>query len=146
MSKLTLRYEYDRSFFDASAIKDDFGRLSVDVETDRISVRGGFWVQWQDVVELGEDMHAFPITDGAPIRAQWGFDQQEGDDLILLLEITPADRRGNLKVRFEVADDYDPSVRARGYFTTNYRDVEKFRVGIAHLMARETTEAMLVGQ
>jgi hypothetical protein len=43
MSRLTLRYEYDPSFFDPKLARDDFGWLSVSAETDRFSGRGGFW-------------------------------------------------------------------------------------------------------
>lgn len=146
MSKLTLRYQYDASFFDPTQPTDDFGRLSVDVETARFSGKGGFWVQWQDVKEFGEALSAFPITDGHPITVQWGYDMQEGDDLILRLEIAPANKRGDLVVRFEVADDIEPNNRARGYFITNYPDIEVFRGSVARMMNREAQEAILTGQ
>ncbi len=90
------------------------------VVTDRFSARGGFWVQWQDVKEFGEALNTFPISAAHAVVAQWGYDEQEGDDLILRLEVGPADKRGNLAVRFEVADDYEPANRARGSFLTNY--------------------------
>jgi len=146
MSKLTLRYQYDASFFDSTQPTDDFGRLSVDVETTRFSGKGGFWVQWQDVKEFGEALSVFPITEDHPVTAQWGFEMQEGDDLILRLEIAPANKRGDLAVRFEVADDLEPHNRARGYFTTNYPDIEVFRDSVARLMNREVEEAILTGR
>lgn len=108
MSKLTLRYRYDPSFFDPKRLADDFGRLSIDVETDRFSGKGGFWVQWQDVKEFGEALSTFPITPDHPIVAQWGYEMQNGDDLILRLEIAPANTRGDLAVRFEIADEHEP--------------------------------------
>ena len=61
MSKLTLRYQYDASFSDPTQPRDDFGWLSVRVETDRFSGNGGFWVQWQDVKEFGEALNVFPL-------------------------------------------------------------------------------------
>lgn len=145
MSKLTLRYQYDASFFDPKQATDDFGRLSVDVETDRFSGKGGFWVQWQDVKEFGEALSAFPITTEHPIAAQWGYDMQEGEDLILRLEIAPANNRGDLAVRFEIADEHEPNCRTRGWFTTNYPDLAAFRASIARLVDREAEEAVLVG-
>jgi hypothetical protein len=33
---------------------DNFGWLNVDAVDDHFSGKGGFWVQWQDVKELGE--------------------------------------------------------------------------------------------
>lgn len=146
MSHLSLRYEYDASFFDSKKTRDDFGRLSVAATTDQFAAKGGFWVQWQDVREFGEALAAFPISSDTPIVAQWGFDMQEGDDLILRIEIAPANRRGDLTVRFEIADEYEPRDRTRASFLTNYPDVDAFRSEIAKLMDRELDEAVLKGQ
>ena len=146
MSRLTLQYQYDSSFFDPKQSRDDFGRLSVAVETERFSGKGGFWVQWQDVRKFGEALDKFPITAEKPITVQWGFNMQEGDDLILRFEIAPANKRGDLVVRFEVADDYQPQYRVRGWFLTNYPDLEAFRTAIASLMTGEAAEAVLIGQ
>jgi hypothetical protein len=146
MSKLILRYEYDSSFFDPKKPRDDFGWLTVQVQTDRFSGDGGFWVQWQDVKEFGEALNVFPILAERPIAVQWGFDMQEGDDLRLKIEIAPANNRGDLKVRFVVADYHEPCNRTGGYFTTNYPDLDAFRTGIARLMEREAGEATLHGR
>ncbi len=146
MSSLTLQYRYDASFFDPKQPTDDFGRLSVAVETDRFSGKGGFWVQWQDVKEFGEALSAYPITVEHSIEAQWGFNMQEGDDLILQLEIAPHNTRGDLIVSFEIADDLEPRNRVRGSFLTNYPDVDLFRVEIARLMDGEVEQAKLIGR
>jgi hypothetical protein len=146
VSKLTLRYQYDSSFFDPERQTDDFGRLSVDVETDCFSGEGGFWVQWRDVREFGEALSAFPITADNPIAAQWGYDMQEGEDLILRLEIAPANKRGDLAVRFEIADEHEPYCRTRGWFTTTYPNLDTFRSSIARLMDKEVDEAILMGR
>lgn len=146
MSKLILRYRYDASFFDPKRLTDDFGRLSLDVETDRFSGKGGFWVQWQDVKEFGEALSVFPITTDHPVVAQWGYGMQEGEDLILRLEIAPANKRGDLAIRFEIADEHARDCRTRGCFTTNYPDLDAFRASIARLMDREAEEAILIGR
>lgn len=146
MSKLVLKYEFDRSYSDQSLPRDDFGRLDLLAETERLSGRGGFWVQWQDVKEFGESLDIYPILADRPIAAQWGFDMQEGDDLILRLEISAHDTRGNLRVEFELADDYDPQHRVKGSFLTNYPEIDAFRIGIARMMDRETNQAVLNGQ
>lgn len=146
MRKLALQYQYDSSFFDPKKAQDDFGRLSVAVETERFSGKGGFWVQWQDVKEFGEALDVFPITAEKPVSVQWGFNMQEGDDLILRFQIAPTNTRGDLVVRFEIADDYEPQNRVRGWFLTNYPDLDAFRVGIALLMNGEVAEAVLAGQ
>jgi len=83
------------------------------------------------VKEFGEALGGFPIGEDQPFVAQWGFDMQEGDDLKLRLEVAPADKRGNLFLRFEVADNDEPEDRARGRFLTKYPDLDAFRVEIA---------------
>jgi hypothetical protein len=146
MDRLALRYRYDSSFFDSKLDRDDFGRLSVEVEAEGFAGRGGFWVQWQDVIEFGEALAVFPIADDSPVVAQWGYEMQDGDDLILRIEVASADKRGNLNVRFEVADDHEVRNRVRGSFLTNYPDLDAFRLGIAKLMDNEVEEAVLVGR
>lgn len=69
MNKLTFRYQYDSSFFEPMKVRDDFGRLSVEAQTDSFSGAGGFWVQWQDVREFGEALTTYPITADSPIVA-----------------------------------------------------------------------------
>ncbi|TPG48204.1 hypothetical protein [Sphingomonas glacialis] len=145
MSMLTLRYQYDSSFFDPKQPRDDFGWLGMKVETDRFSGNGGFWVQWQDVREFGEALSAFPITPDHPIVGQWGYEMQMGDDLILRIDIVPANKRGDLAIHFEVAGYALPWDRARCSFTTKYPDLEAFRADIAVLMDRKAEEAILVG-
>ena len=146
MSQLTLRYQYDASFFDPKQPTDDFGRLSVAVETERFSGNGGFWVQWQDLKEFGEALAAFPITTDHPVVAQWGYNMQEGEDLILRFEIAVANKRGDLAVRYEIADEHEPNCRMRGWFITNYPDLDAFRVSVAQLIERETDKAILIGR
>ena len=146
MSQLALRYEYDASFFNQKLTRDDFGRLSISVNTDRFSGRGGFWVQWQDVKEFGEALTVFPIKVGEPISTQWGYNMQEGEDLILRIEIAPANGRGDLKVQFEIADEFETRERVRGSFLTNYPDLDAFRLAIATLMNNEADEAVLTGR
>lgn len=146
MSRLTFRYKYDASFSDPKLTRDDFGRLSVSVEVPGFSGRGGFWVQWQDVKEFGEALAEYPIAEDAPVGAQWGYDMQQGDNLILRIEVAPANKRGDLVVRFEVADDYEAQNRVRGSFLTNYPDLDAFRLGIAKLMDSEIEEAVLIGR
>jgi len=120
MNRLTLRYKYDASYLDPKLNRDDFGRLSIAVETERFAGSGGFWVQWQDVREFGEALATFPIEADTPIAVQWGYDMQEGNDLTLSIVIAPLNRTGDLAVRVEIADDHEPAQRVRACFVTNY--------------------------
>lgn len=145
MSKLTLRYRYDTSFFDPKEMRDDFSWLAMEVEADRSLINGGFWVQWQDLKEFGEALNAVPVAAERPIVAQWGFGMQEGDDLRLRIEITPAFQHSDLSVRFEVADYEKPHHRLRGCFSASYSELATFRTAIARLMDGEADQAMLTG-
>lgn len=145
MSKLTLRYRYDASFFDPKQPTDDFGWLSIEVKTDQYSVKGGFWVQWQDVKEFGEAL-ALSITTGHHVKGQWGFDMQEGNDLIMSLEIAPESKQGDFAIRFTLADHVKPGNRASGSFVTSSPQLDSFREEIARVMEREAEEATLAGK
>lgn len=145
MSKLTLRYRYDASFFDPKQPTDDFGWLSIEVKTDQYSGSGGFWVQWQDVKEFGEAL-ALSITTGRHAKRQWGFDMQEGNDLIISLEIAPENKQGDFAIRFTLADHEEPGNRASGSFATSSPQLDSFRAGIARVMNREAEEATLTGK
>ena len=145
MAQLILTYRYDGT---PKRILDDFGRLSVSVNTERFSGRGGFWVQWQDVREFGERLTTYPITVSMPVVAQWGYDMQEGEDLILRIEVAPANMTGDLSIYVEIADDthdQGPRERVRCSFLTNYPQVEGFSSAIAKLMDGDTSEAILAG-
>jgi hypothetical protein len=146
MSLLILRYRYDASFFDPALDRDDFGLLTISVETERFGGQGDFWVQWQDVREFGDALAAYPLDERSPVVAQWGYNQQEGEDLILRLEIAPANKVGDLVVRFEIADQHEPRERVRGSFRTNYLDIDAFRSAIAQLMDNKAEQALLRGR
>jgi len=138
MSKLALRYRFDDA--------DDFGWLDVAITTDRFSGRGGFWVQWQDVREFGEKLSTYPIQPDAPLSAAWGYDTLKGDDLMVSIEIKPANATGDVRVRVELTDNTEPSERVRTSFLTNYPELEQFRIAITSLMDRNSDEAVLSGR
>jgi hypothetical protein len=105
MSKLALRYRFDDT--------DDFGRLDVVVTTDKFSGRGGFWVPWQDVTEFGDKLSTYPIEADAPLSVACGYEMHEGDDLIVSIQIAPANSTGDLRVRVELADERNDASNAR---------------------------------
>jgi hypothetical protein len=138
MSKLALRYRFSDT--------DDFGWLGVAVETDKFFGEGGFWAQWQDVTEFGQKLATYPIQSDAPISASWGYEMHQGDDLIVSIEIAPANSTGGLQVRVELADDDERSEGLRTSFITNYPDLEQFGTAITALMDRKADEAVLTGR
>ncbi len=70
----------------------------------------------------------------------------QGDDLMIRLEIAPANNRGDLAVWAEIADDHDRRCRLRAGFLTNYPDLDAFHLSIARLINGEVEEAVLSGQ
>lgn len=145
MNRLILKYRHDKSYFDKSLDRDDFGRLTLRVETEAFAGEGGFWVQWQDVVEFGQSMNAFPIQPDNPIVRQWGYEMQEGDDVIIRISIGPKNTTGDLLVSVVVADDHDQSQRLTVSFRSGYPALDTFREDIARMMKREITQAVLKG-
>ena len=138
----TLTFRYD--FSDDPG--DDFGWLTVEVSSRGFAGKGSFWVQWQDVAEFGQSLSNYPIPPDARLKAQWGFEMQEGEDLRLKVEIAPANDTGDLVVETEVADYLTPSKRVRTSFLTNYPELEAFRTSIAKLMSRDAEKATLLGR
>ncbi len=143
-SSLNLTYEY------SGDPDDDFGWLGVEVMTERSTGRGGFWVQWQDVKEFGEELNAYPIAHDAPIRGAWGYEPWEGDALVVSIEIGAADKRGNLLVKVRLRDhtemgEGEPTECLRTSFLTQYPQLEAFRLDIAKLMDRKAERAKLLG-
>jgi hypothetical protein len=139
MDMLSLRYKHDRD------PNDDFGRLTLSVQNEKFSAKGGFWVQWQDVVEFANSLQAYPIQSGEPVTVQWGYNMQEGDDLIIKITIASKNATGDLSVSVEIRDEDEPSIRAQIAFRSGYPAVDLFRSDIIKLMAGEMEEAILHG-
>jgi hypothetical protein len=138
---MTLRYEYDRT-----PPIDDFGWLGVQVQTEQYSGTGGFWVQWQDVSELADRLRQYPIPPDAPIQAQWGFDMQKENDLILSIEVAAIEETGDLLIRVEMADHVSPEERLLTSFTTSYAELASFADALKGVMAKSRDEAILSGK
>lgn len=145
MDKLVLSYRYDPSYFDKALDRDDFGRLSLRVETKHFTGEGSFWVQWQDVVEYGQSLDVYPIEANNPVVTQWGYGMQEGEDLIIRISIGAKDLAGDLLVSVVVADDNEPSQRLSASFRSGYSALDMFKRDIARMMNREIPEAVLHG-
>lgn len=143
MSSLTFRYRYDGT---PTRILDDFGWLEMRVVTESRSGVGGFWVQWQDVKEFGEKLSMYPIDPDASICEQWGYSENGEYEKVLGVKITPANARGDISIRVEIADQYNPADCVKTSFQTNYTDLAVFQIEIGKLMAGEIEEAHLSGR
>ncbi|WP_100259645.1 hypothetical protein [Qipengyuania seohaensis] len=144
-TRLSFSYQFSRD------PNDDFGWLGVKVIGEKFSGEGGFWVQWQDVKEFGEQLTTYPISPEAPLKAAWGYEPWEGDALVVSVEVAPADKRGNLSVQVWLRDNLEmgegvPQNCVRTTFKTNYPELEAFSQAIARLMDGKVEEASLAGQ
>ena len=145
MDQLILRYRHDPSRDDPTADRDDFGRLSIRVETSQFIGEGGFWVQWQDLVAFGETLATYPIDAAKPLGVRWGYDKAEGDDLVVRIAIGPTGETGPLRVQVEIADDNEPCHRIKTSFLSDYPSLDQFRRELIQLMDESVTEAVLRG-
>jgi hypothetical protein len=137
----SLKVRYDHSHDD-----DDFGQLHLAVKTQAFSGRGRFWVQWQDVEELAEKLNSYPLSADDPPRAVWGYNDCQGDNVIIALEVKPINTRGTLRTSVEIADYDEPGRRVRTYFHTHYPQVAEFAAELLAVMRRERDEAELRGE
>ena len=145
MDKLVLSYRHDPSYFDKTLDPDDFGLLSLRVETEHFTGEGSCWAQWQDVVEYARRLDVYPIEADKPIVTQWGYGMQEGEDLIIRISIGAKNLGGDLLVSVVVADDNEPSQRLSVSFRSGYSALDMFKRDIARMMNREIPEAVLHG-
>jgi hypothetical protein len=130
MSRLEIGYEH--------ASDDGLGRLTVAVETQGFSGAGGFWAQPSQLEGLARRLEPYPLVSD-PVIERWGFDSCEGEDVVVGLEVKPADGLGNLLVIVEIADEYDSRRRLRTDFRTSYMELGRFRdelVDVARLRAQ----------
>ena len=96
--------------------------------------------------EFGERLSTYPIDPNEPLSTSWGYEMQEGEDLIISISIAAANATGDLKVTVELADEHERSERLRTSFLCNYPDLDRFKSAIAALMNREAEEAALTGR
>jgi hypothetical protein len=135
MNTLTLRYEPDP--------EDDVGKLWLTVQTERFVGSGFFWSYRDGVRGLADKLAAYPLPE--PAAEAWGYNKAETNDLILAVQITPVNCKGDLVARVEVADLYDVAQRLSTNFSTDYVSVDAFRQQLNALAEGKADEAMLGG-
>ena len=137
MSNLTLRY--------LRSAEDDFGRLHASVETSDFSGRGSAYAQWQDVDAFARNLSAYPLREDEPPILRCGFNDGHRDNLLILVEVTPSDNRGTLRVRVEIADPVEPTRRVRTHFTSHYPQLADFQNALLQVIRSDVHEAVLRG-
>lgn len=142
--QLSLGYRYDSSFDDPKQLRDDFGSLRLSAQSADFFGRTAFWVQWQDVREFADDLAAYAASSVTVFSRQWGYNQHEGDDLIILLQFDRLAKDAYM-VTAELADGHQPEDRVRTRFKTNSQAVLWFVRDVKKVMDRNMDEAVLLG-
>ena len=137
MSNLTLSYLETEG--------EDFGVLCASVETADFSGRGRACVQWHDVEAFAANLLAYSLLDEPPVL-RCGFNEGQGDDLIVSVEVKPADSRGGLTVSVEIADHVKPTRRVRADFRSHYSELAAFQNALMQKGRGEVEEAVLAGE
>jgi hypothetical protein len=138
VARLTLGFDPDPT--------DGVGLLRFAVETQDFSGVGGFWAQHSDIEAFAAAVAVYPLPDAQPPSVRLGYNQLEGDDLIVSVQVRAADRRGGLIVYVEVADHLDAARRVRTSFKTGYPELERFQVRLVRLAKGEVENAILEGE
>ncbi|MFM6932687.1 MAG: hypothetical protein ACKOUT_10645 [Novosphingobium sp.] len=145
VSRLILSYEFDQSYHNKRLLNDDFGWFGVSVTTERFSGRGGMWVQWHDIVQFGNCLATRPLVAGAPIVVQWGYNMQEGDDLIVRLAFEIIEN-GNIQIAVELGDTHGPHNRLRTSFECFHGALPIFSRDIEVMMQGNLGAAVIDGR
>lgn len=136
-SHLTFEYEFSRD--------DDFGWLIARLETPDISGCNGMWVQWQDLDDYAAALARHPIPQGDAITRDWGFGERGSYTEVTKIMIAPAGATAALLADVSLTNYYDPRIRCRALFETDYRALSEFREQIGHMMRSRSGSATLTG-
>lgn len=135
---LVFEYEHSRD-------GDDFGWLITRVVTPAFQAENGMWVQWQDLLEFGQSLSAYPIPSDQPLTGEWGVGEHGEYQAITSVAVAPEGTTGGLIADVFLANYYDPRHRCQTRFLTDYPSLDRFRFEIVAMMGRERPSATLTG-
>jgi hypothetical protein len=124
---------------------DGVGLLRFAVKTQDFSGAGGFWAQRSDIEAFAAAVAVYPLPEATPPSVRLGYNQLDGDDLIVSVQVRAGDRRGGLMVYVEIADHLDLARRLKTSFKTGYPELERFQQRLVRLAKGEVEEAVLDG-
>lgn len=136
MNSLTLRYD------PSPDPEDETGQLWFDLRADRFSGSGFFWSNLSELPEIITRLKSYPWGDAATWA--WGYDEAQGPDSVLSLQIEQANPRGGLKVSVLIRDLYDPEQRLQSTFQTDHAALEELRIQLIQLHQRSVGEGVSV--
>jgi hypothetical protein len=122
---------------------DGVWQMHFDLHSDAFSGRGWFWGAPESLSELAAELTTYPLV--KPPELVLGYDQLQGDDVMLLLSIGPLGNLGVLEARVEIADRDDPTCRLKAKFQTSYVSIDRFVPQLLALVSGARTAAVLQG-
>ncbi len=134
MNQLTIRVAPD---------DDHVWQIHLDLLTDTFSGRGWFWASPETLEKFTAALTEYPLLDAPSLVL--GYDQMQGDDLMLFLSIGPLGNLGVLEARVEMADRDDPACRLKAKLLTSYANLDRFVPQLRALTAGARDEAILLG-
>lgn len=134
MNQLTMRVVPDG---------DGVWQIHLDLHTDTFSGRGWFWGDPASLTAFASELTSYPLAN--PPALALGYDQMQGDDLMLLLSIRPFGNLGVLEARVEIADGDDPTCRLKAKLWTSYGSLDRFVPQLHALVSGARSEAVLHG-
>ena len=143
MDRVTLAYEPDPS--------DGLGRLRASVVTGGFCGYAETWAQVDHLRDFSGKLMKFPLPPNHPTEFRLGYNELEGEDLVLRICVDASDPRGHLNVIVEIASDlgrhgsWEPRKRTQTNLVTHYPDVERFALQLGRLGETDATEAVLNG-
>jgi len=134
MNQLTIR-----------AVPDGDGvwKMHLELQSESFSGRGWCWAGPESLKEFASQLAGCPLANDVTLRL--GYDQMQGDDLMLLLNIHPIGNLGVLEAKVEIADADDPTCRLKAKFHTSYASVDRFVPQLRALASGAREEAVLLG-
>ncbi|MDQ1192767.1 hypothetical protein QE419_001533 [Brevundimonas vesicularis] len=134
MNQLTIRVVPDG---------DRVWQIHFDLHTETFSGRGWFWGAPESLTEFASELSTYPLANEPALVL--GYDQMQGDDIMLHLRIRPNGPLGALEARAEITDRDDPTCRLKAKLLTSYASLDRFVPQLRALASGTRSEAVLLG-
>jgi hypothetical protein len=120
---------------------DGVWRIHLKAGNERFTGEGWTWGDPASLLDLAAQLTAYPLQSPAALRL--GYNDLQGDDLMLSLVLQPVGNLGAIEARVEIADADDPSCRLKGKLRTTYAALDRFVPQLRGLAAGSRQSASL---
>lgn len=120
---------------------DGVWQIHFELRNEAFSGRGWFWGAPESLSEFASELTTYPLVKAPALVL--GYDQLQGEDVMLLLSIGPLGNLGVLEARIEIADRDDPTCRLKAKLHTSYASVDRFVPQLRALGSGARTDAVL---